>query len=165
MSLVPFDSLPDDARLWCFAASRPPDAAETARLLDGVSTFLSTWTAHRAPLSAGFDWRYQQFLLVAVDETPAAASGCSIDGLVEQLRDLERELGLTLIDASPVWYRDAEGSVRTSGRQAFRGLAREGRVGPQTTVFDLAVTRLGDVRGGLWELPAAESWQASLLAR
>jgi hypothetical protein len=164
MSLVSFDSLPDESRLWCFAASRSPDAAATAHLLDRVSLFLEDWTAHRQALNAAFDWRYQRFLLVAVDERAAGASGCSIDSLVARLRELEAELNLTLLDAAPVWYRDSAGHVRTALRADFRRLARDGVVGPGTTVFDLAVARLGELRGGRWELPAADSWHARLLA-
>ena len=33
MPLVPFDSLPDDARVWVFATDRALDDAEAARLL------------------------------------------------------------------------------------------------------------------------------------
>lgn len=163
MSLVPFDALPDEARLWCFGASRAPDAAGTARLLDRLATFLGQWTAHRAALSAGFDWRHQRFLLVAVDESRAGASGCSIDGLVAELRDLERELELTLLDAGPVWYRDADGAVHCAERETFRHLAEDGRVGERTPVFDLSIARMGDLRGGRWELPAGDSWHARLL--
>ena len=34
---------------------------------------------------------------------------------------------------------------------------------PHTIVFDLLVERLGDVRSGLWERPAKDSWHARLL--
>jgi hypothetical protein len=32
-----------------------------------------------------------------------------------------------------------------------------------TRVFDVTVERLGDVRSGTWEKPAAESWHRHLL--
>jgi len=48
-------------------------------------------------------------------------------------------------------------------RRDFRKMAARGEVDGGTIVFDLAVQRLGDVRTGGWELPAASSWHARLL--
>lgn len=165
MSLIAFDDLPDTSRAWIFGADRPPDAEESAHLLDETRRFLVEWTAHRARLEAGFDWKLHRFLHVAVDESATEASGCSIDALVGRLRGLEEELDLSLVDTSPVWFRDPErgGLVRCVGRDRFRDLAREGRVDGATIVFDLTVDELGAVRAGRWQLPAAESWQAALL--
>ncbi len=67
MSLVAFDSLPDSARVWCFAAEPEPGPGETARLLDAMRAFLEEWTAHRAELIAALDWWHGRFLLVGLD--------------------------------------------------------------------------------------------------
>lgn len=165
MSLVEFETLPDDARLWCFAADRPPTPAETGRLLDDMSRFLDEWAAHGAPLRVGLEWRDHRFLLVAVDESAAGASGCSIDALTHHLGELEEELGLELRDAAPVWYRDpaTAGSVGRVSRAEFRELAERGAVDGDTIVFDLTVERLADVRAGRWEVAARDAWHARLL--
>lgn len=164
MSLTPIETLPDSARLWCFGADRPPSPEEAERLLGAVRGFLDGWAAHGQPLRTACDWRRGRFLLVAVDESTAGASGCSIDALSRRLGELEEELGLQLRDAAPVWYLDArEDRVRRVSRAEFRSLAEQGRVDGSTTVFDLTAGRLADVREGRWERPAAESWHARLL--
>ncbi|MFO7588990.1 MAG: hypothetical protein R6X22_13125 [Gemmatimonadota bacterium] len=163
MSLVPFDRLPDDARVWCFAADPAPGPREAAKLLDEMRDFVEAWTAHREALRAGLDWRLHRFLCVAVDESGAGASGCSIDALTDRLRRLESDLGTSMLDASPVWFRDGSGTIRAVPREAFREMAGRGEVGPDTTVFDLTVARLGDLRAGRMEKPARESWHARLL--
>lgn len=165
MSLIAFDALPDDSRLWIFGAEPPPHPREAAELLDAVAGFLEEWAAHRRELDAGFAWDHRRFLQVGVDESATAASGCSIDALIARLRVLEEEHGLSLLDTSPVWFREPGdgGRIRCVGREAFRELAREGSVDGGTVVFDLTVDRLGDLRTGAWERPAAESWHAALL--
>lgn len=163
MSVVSFQSLPDDSRLWCFGASRPPGGAETARLLDALHAFVERWTAHSRDLEAGVAWHDQRFLLVAVDESDAGASGCSIDALSRQLRELESELGLDLLDSTPVWYRDGDGRVRSCSRVDFRTAAQRGDVGPDTPIFDLTLTRLRDFREGRFERAASTSWHRALL--
>lgn len=165
MSLLPLDELPDSARLWIFGADRRPDPPATARILDRTRTFLEDWTAHASELAAALDWRRHRFLLVAVDESRVPASGCSIDDLMRHLSGLERETGLDLTDSSAVWFRDPrrDGRIRCVARSKFRELAGQGTVGPETTVYDLTVDRLGALREGRWELPARDGWHASLL--
>ena len=163
MSQVPFDALPDDAHVWCFATEPEPGPRETAHLLDSMQQFVEQWTAHRQHLTAGVTWMHQRFLLVGLDESRAGASGCSIDALMSRLADLERELGIRLTDASPVWYRDGERLIRSVMREEFRKLATTASVGPDTSVFDLTASTLGSIRSGGLERPASTSWHARLL--
>lgn len=157
MPVVTFDAMPPSARVWIFAADRPLSNGERDRLLEQVDGFLEQWKAHGAPLTAARDWRYDQFLFVAVDEAAAGVSGCSIDALVHGLRGLEADLDTRLIDHSPVLYRE-NGEIRRVPRQDFARLANAGSVTPQTTVFNNTLTTVGQVREGKWEGPAADSW-------
>lgn len=159
MARVTFDRLPPDARLWIFAAERPLDAEERARLLEIVDGFLAQWKAHGVLLTAARDWRYDRFLLVGVDEAAAGASGCSIDAMVNQLAGLERTLGVALLDHGPVLFRQ-QGGIERLARPAFADLARRGDVSPDTIVFNNTVTHVGELREGKWETPARASWHA-----
>jgi hypothetical protein len=162
MPQVPFDTLPDDARLWVFGSSAPLDPAASARLLGEVDAFLRSWAAHGSPLRSGRDWRDDHFLAIGVDQSTAGASGCSIDGLFRSLRLLERELGTTLLGGGRVFYRDPSGTVRVAERDEFGDLAAAGMVGDETPVFDTTVGTVGEWRA-LFERQAAESWHAGLL--
>src|SRR6266699_1925521 len=117
MPLARFEDLPDHARLWTFPASRRLTEEEAVPFLAATDEFLAGWTAHRVPLAAGREWRYDQFLFVAVDETAAGASGCSIDALVRSVRMLERDLAVTLSDNRPVWFRAVAGKIRCVSRE------------------------------------------------
>jgi hypothetical protein len=163
MSHVALSTLPGDARVWCFGASDAPSEEAAQRLHAAMADFLERWTAHRAELRAGYVWLHDRFLVVAVDESRVGASGCSIDALTSEIRRLEGVAGVSLLDAAPVWYRDAGGAVRRVTRDEFRRLADEGRIGPDTIVFDLTVDRLEAIRTGAWEVEAGTSWHAGLL--
>jgi hypothetical protein len=157
MSCVPFEQLPADARLWVFAAERPLADAERERVLEVVDDFISQWSAHNRPLTTARDLRYDQFVFVAVDERAAGASGCSVDALVRQMKGLQSELGVELVNHAPVLYRDGDGIARVA-RDQFAELADGGQISKETVVFDNTVTTVGAVREGRWELPVAESW-------
>ncbi|MQA89700.1 MAG: hypothetical protein GEU90_05630 [Gemmatimonas sp.] len=158
MPLVPFAQLPDHARVWVFAAAEPLTGAAADKLLSGAREFGAAWTAHGQPVVGGFDWRFDRFLIVAADERATGVSGCSIDSLFRTLKDVEREVGATLVDASPVWFRDSNAAVRSVSRSTFREMARRGEVQEDTTVFDNTVATLGALRAGEWERPLRASW-------
>jgi hypothetical protein len=158
MPRVPFEELPDHGRLWVFPASRELREEECPRLLDAVDEFLSSWSAHGAPLRSGRKLLERRFLLVGVDVDAESPSGCSIDALVNRLRALGEELDLSLIDHAPVWFRGDDGRVRTASRKDFRALAREGAVSPDVLVFDTSLTRIGQERTGELERPAVRGW-------
>ena len=157
MPLMPFESLPDESRLWVFGVGRELEQAEERSFLEAVDRFLETWAAHGVPLRCGRDWRHRRFLLVAVDEASEPPSGCSIDAMVEVLKDQERELGMPIVDSSPVWFLEGD-QVRRSSRADFKRLVADGTVGPEVMVFDNTVMRLTEARAGRWERPARESW-------
>jgi hypothetical protein len=162
MPIVPFDSLPDDARVWVFGAERPLTPAESTRLLGVTDAHLERWAAHGAPLTSARDWRDDRFLTIAVDQRTAGASGCSIDALFRQLQALERELSLSIVGGGRVFYRDAAGAIRAVDRADFTTLAETGGVTPETIVFDPTVATLGAWRAG-FERPARQSWHGQLM--
>lgn len=164
MPLLQLEDLPDDSRVWVFGADRGLDDGATDLLLRDVDRFLSQWHAHGAPLTTARDWRDQRFLTVAVDQSTAGASGCSIDGLYRSLKSLEPRLGASLVTSGLVFYRDDKGRVQSVDRDQFATLGAEENITSRTRVFDPTVTSLGEWRAR-FELNAEDSWHAKLLAK
>jgi hypothetical protein len=162
MPLVQFEKLPDSARTWVFGADRNLDQPATDLLLREVDRFLSQWHAHGAPLTVGRDWKYGRFLTVAVDQETAGASGCSIDGLFRLLTALKPKIGASLVTSGVVFFRGQKETIECTERERFTALSAEGKVKPETRVFDPTVTTLGEWRAR-FELDAAQSWHAGLL--
>jgi hypothetical protein len=162
MPLVKLEALPDSARTWVFGANKTLEGPASATLLGEVDRFLSQWNAHGSPLTVGRDWKHGRFLTVAVDQSTAGASGCSIDGLFRSLKALEPQLGASLVTSGLVFYRDTSGAIQSVDRERFTALSAEGKIQLDTGVFDPTVTTLGEWRAR-FELDAAKSWHAGLL--
>lgn len=162
MPRVPFESLPDSARVWVFASERPIHDEDSEPLLREVDSFLEQWKAHGAPLAASRDWREHRFLTIAVDESATGASGCSIDGLFRVLKRMEPAVRSSLTGKGMVYFRDAAGGVSSASRDLFGELAAAGAVGPRTRVFDTAVSTLAEWRQR-FETEVAGSWHAKLI--
>lgn len=159
---VPFATLPDEARLWILASPRAVDPATADALLQRVDAFLEEWHAHGHPVVGSRDWRYDRFLMIAADEAATGVSGCSGDALFRVFKVAERDLGITLLDGSLVWYRDGE-EIRSATRGGFREATQRGELGPDTIVFDNTAATVGDVRAGRWERPMKESWHGRMV--
>jgi len=162
MPLVPFEKLPDDARVWVFAAQAPLDDVDEPRLLAAVDGFLITWKAHGATLTCAREFRDEYFLAVGVDERASDASGCSIDGLFRVLQKIEEGIGTSMVVGGNVYFRDAAGLVLWCTRAQFELMAKMGEVGPDTQVFDTTVSTAGDFRARFVRR-AQESWHRALL--
>jgi hypothetical protein len=162
MPLVPFESLPDSARVWVFGSddALAPDGERA--LLSEVDAFLVQWNAHGHPLTCGRVLADDRFLVIGVDQSTAGASGCSIDGLFRRLRALEPAIGTSLLSGGIVFYRDASGRVQAADRERFSELGSLGDVTQDTHVFDTAVDTAGAWREQ-FERPARESWQGDLI--
>jgi hypothetical protein len=164
MPIVPFDSLPDSARIWVFGSDRPVTGPAAERLLGEVDRFLGEWRAHGAPLRCARLWADNRFLVVGVDQTDANASGCSIDGLFRALQGLEREIGARLVGGGRVYYRDHAGVAQSAARAELDDLVARGVIGPDTVVFDTSITDLGEWRAR-FEQPARKTWVGELIKR
>lgn len=162
MPLVRIEDLPDSSRAWVFGSDRALDPSAEEFLFHEVDRFLSQWHAHGAPLTTARNWKYGRFLTVAVDQSTAGASGCSIDGLYRALKSLESRLGASLVTSGLVYFRDAKGEIQAVDRERFAALATEGKIKADTRVFDPTVTTLGEWRAR-FELDAEKSWHAGLL--
>lgn len=161
-------ALPDDARVWVFAAADTLSAEAEAVLLAHTDEFLRQWRAHGTPLSCARELRDGRFLCVAVNVHAVEASGCSIDGLFRTLRGLESELGTSLVTGGQLFWRTDDvaepnaGAVQRGSRDEFAALAARGVVRPETPVFDITVTTLGAWRQA-FERSAESSWHARYL--
>ena len=163
MPLVPFATLPDDARVWVFAAQAPLDEIDEPRLLAAVDGYLLTWKAHGAALTCAREFREEYFLAVGVDERASGASGCSVDGLFRVLQKIEDGIGTSMVGGGNVYFRDPTGLVVWCTRSQFELMSKMREVSAETTVFDLTVSTAGEFRAQ-FERRAAESWHRALLS-
>ncbi|MDB4887802.1 MAG: hypothetical protein JWN79_3240 [Gemmatimonadetes bacterium] len=161
MPVVSFETLPDASRVWIFGSDRPLTEAGTAALLKGVDEHLANWKAHGEPLTVGSQFRDNRFLVVAVDQSTAGATGCSIDGLFRVLQGLEGTVGANLVGGGRVFYRGAESVVQSTTRDQVPALVQSEAITKNTVVFDTSITDLGKFRSG-FEKRAKESWIAEL---
>jgi len=155
---VPFEELPDEARVWIYPSNRPFTEEERAELDASLRQFLHQWTVHGEQLKAGHDLPYSRFVVLGLDQSEHSASGCSIDASVRFVQEVEQRFGVALLDRMNVTYKQGE-YIAHKHLDEFRRMAAERAVSPKTVVFNNLVTTKGEYLEN-WEVPAAESWHA-----
>lgn len=153
--------MPAHARAWVYKAARDLGQAEQRLIRERGAVFTATWAAHGAPLDACVDVLHDRFVVVAVDEAQAQASGCSIDKSVGFIKQLEQDLNLMLTDRMVVVV-EREGRVQGVRLQELPSLLAEGLIGLDTIVFDDLVATVGDLRER-FRVRLADSWMRRFL--
>jgi len=90
-------------------------------------------------------------------------SGCGVDASTGALKEAAADLGFDWEPLLTVFYRDAEGRVRSVSRPDFRKMAKEGQVTAATRVFDPTIGTVAHLRSQGIERPAGLSWHSRLL--
>ncbi|WP_158827010.1 ABC transporter ATPase [Mucilaginibacter lacusdianchii] len=151
---------PENSRVWIYQSDRELTDIETASLQQQLNAFTQEWTAHSHQLKAAALIKYNRFIILIVDESQAGASGCSIDKSVNVMKQIEQAYNINLFDRFNLAYR--EGSrVLSAPRTQFEELIKQGRITPETTVFNNVVQTLYDLETK-WEVPFKNSWHAQL---
>lgn len=155
-------SLSPQSKVWIYQSNRPLAEAEEQQILPELQAFAQSWVSHNRQLRAGADILHQRFVVLAVDETQADASGCSIDKSVHFLKGLEQSYGLSLFERMIFSYQDAEGKVHTVDRDTFAQLYASGAINDETPVFDPLVDTLGDLQQQFVK-PLGQSWHKRMV--
>lgn len=156
--LIDFNNLPDDARIWIYQANRKLSDDEVAAMTEKTNTFLEQWTAHGADLEAGFEIKYNRFIVIGLNQANASASGCSIDASVHFIQQLEKEFDVDLLDKMNVTFYNGE-FIAHKTLKDFKAMAKAKSVSPKTVVFNNLVNTKAEY-DTQWEVPAAESWHS-----
>lgn len=159
--LINFESLPDNSRIWIYQCNRSFSSEELEEVTDGLNTFLTQWTAHGSDLKAGFEIKYNRFIIIGLDQGEASASGCSIDASVHYIQNLERQYNVDLLDKMNVSYKQGK-YVAYKDLKDFKKMAKERAVSKNTIVFNNLVATKQDYLEN-WEVPASESWHARFM--
>lgn len=159
--LVEFNTLPDESRVWIFQASRSFSEVELQQLRQELDTFIAEWTAHGSDLHAGYEIRYKRFIVLALDQTLNAATGCSIDASVRFVQQLEQKYKVELLDKMNVSYKQGD-FVAYKPLVDFKKMAKQKAVSKNTIVFNNLVTNKHEYQNN-WEVPAEESWHGRFM--
>jgi hypothetical protein len=154
---LPFDQMPAHSRIWVYKSDRKFTSEELPRIVAHLKTFCEQWNTHGQLMPTSFDIRFDQVIILAVDESQLGASGCSIDSSVRTLREIEQSLGVNLLDQGKVSFLSDQNSLKICGLLDVKSKVAEGILQAETIVLNPVVQKKSEL-GEKWLIPAKDSW-------
>lgn len=151
-----FNELDKSSRLWVYQADRPFNEEEKQFILQNGKVFVENWTAHNKALNASLDVKYNQFIVLSVDETKAPATGCSIDKSVHFIKALENELKINLLDKSKIAFLK-NGEIILENLPSIKSKVESDEITADLMTFNNMVTTKDEFEKN-WLIPASKSW-------
>ncbi len=159
---VDFNSLPDTSRVWIYQADREFTQDEVEQISEKLNVFVANWKRHGDDLKTSFQIKYNQFIVLGVDENYNDVSGCSIDASVHIIKELQKEFEVDLLNKMIVSFKDGD-NVNTVSLKDFKTYVKLEKINADTVVFNNMITSKGDFETA-WEVEASKSWHAKFLA-
>jgi hypothetical protein len=153
--------MPSHARVWIYQSNRPFTESEAEIIKRRSASFADSWTAHKKELKASAELIYNRFLILAVDEKEAAASGCSIDSSVHFVKSLEAGLNVSFFDRLSFAFKKND-HVEALSKDEFEKAISEGIITQDTIVFNNLVQTKKEL-DERWEIPLKDSWHKQLM--
>lgn len=154
--LVNFESLDDSSRVWVFQSSREFLANEMEIITAKVEMFIAEWRRHGEDLKASYLVKYNQFIILSVDENYNGVSGCSIDAAVNLMKQFESKFALDLTNKLNISFRD-NNNINVVSLADFQKFVEQEKITAETIVFNNIVATKADFITN-WEVGAKNSW-------
>lgn len=152
---IPFEQLPQHARVWVYPLNRDLKAEESNFISSRLKAFVESWKAHGHDLRASYQIAYNRFIILAADDQYHAPSGCSIDSSVHAVAHILQSAGLQLADRGQVFFL-INNTIHGVAVDRLRKSLEEGKWNAGTLVFDTSVTKLEELVRN--PLPADKTW-------
>lgn len=153
---IPFESLPDSARIWIYQADRKFSEEEISQINDHGKLFIEQWTAHQQTLKASFKVFHNLFLVIGVDESYNDASGCSIDKSVHFIREIEKRFSVNLFNRFNVVYNQ-KNQNQISHFTKLKKLLEGNHISLETKIYNNLITTKQELENK-WLVNIKESW-------
>lgn len=158
-----YTNLPDSSRVWIYQSDRAFTEEEVNFINQKALGFIDQWTRHGADLKGSFTIKYQQFLILAVDEGFADVSGCSIDSSTRFIKQLENDLQVDLMNKLNVSFKDGT-AINIVKLPDFQQFVQAQKITNKTIVFNNMVQTKEEV-ASKWEVAVDQSWHKRYLVK
>ena len=153
--LVEFENISDNSRIWIYASPIFLNDKNQTYISKLLSNHLDTWQAHQVSLTAALTILENHFIVIALDENIAGASGCSIDSLQHKIQEIENYLGVSLTNRLNVFCK-VDDEIKCVPSTELSKFANK-----ETLFYDLTIQKKADLYSYL--KPIKEGWCSRLV--
>ena len=156
-----FKNISQQSRVWIYQSDKEFSVAQLKTFEELKNIFLQQWESHGSPVKGKIETLYNRFIVVLIDEADERSCGRSVDASLRFMKELEQELGVTLLNRMLVAYKKGE-EIFSCTTAEFEALAKKGEVNKNTIVFNNTVHSLTEFENE-WQVPAEKSWHKQFI--
>ena len=136
------------------------DNTTIEKIKSKLKLFLDNWKSHQMNFKSSFQIRNNIFIIIAADESNLV-SGCSIDSLINFIKELESLFDLQLMDKLHVKYI-FDNEIQTKHLNDFKILCNSIDKNQELMVFNNLVKNIYELNHN-WNVDVRESWHKKYL--
>jgi hypothetical protein len=154
--------LPEDfagnSRVWIYQSPRLFMLSEALALEEMLEAFVRDWKSHGVPVKGYGNLFYGQFIVLMADETATGVSGCSTDGSVRLIKEIEQRFGVNLFDRLMLAFRIKD-QVQMVPLSQLPYALENGFINEESLYFNNTAQTKEELEGK-WLIPLKDSWLA-----
>lgn len=154
--IVPFHTLPDQAKVWMYQTNRPFSQDELEVIAARARLFLNDWESHGIPVQGAIDVLENQFIRVAAFTDEPSMCGRAQDAQVQLMKELEGLLSRELTNRMLLVFK-VDNSLQVIPFQEVEQVIQSGKITADTPFFDALVKNKGEFVEN-WKVPAKATW-------
>ena len=152
---LPNDFHPD-SRIWIFQSERYLSAQDIQDIDELLQPFIARWKSHGDRVKGYATILYNRFILLMADESETMVSGCSTDGAINIIKEIENKFQLQLFNRFNLAFLINDSLIQlplTAVPQALK----DGNLQPDTPYFNNTVLTKQEFENN-WLIPLENSW-------
>ncbi|MBC7872901.1 MAG: hypothetical protein H7Y01_02835 [Ferruginibacter sp.] len=145
-----------DSRVWIYQCNRLFMLNEALEIEELLKEFTLQWKSHGTPVKGESHLFFGQFIVLIADETATGVSGCSTDGSVRLVKDIEQRFKVNMFDRTTLAFivKDKVELLPLSQLQYAVG---NGFITADTLYFNNLVQTKEELESK-WIIPLKDSW-------
>jgi hypothetical protein len=160
--LLPENFAPE-SKVWIFQSSRPFSITEALNIEGQLEDFIQSWKSHGAPVKGYANLFFGQFVVLMADETHISVGGCSTDGSVRVIKQMEEQFNVQFFDRTSLAFV-VKDKVQLLPLSQLAYAVEHQFIDANTLYFNNTVLTLDAFRHQ-WLIPVKDSWLANRLPK
>ena len=154
---VEFQKLSDNSRILIYA-SETIISEETQNIIGNkLKAFFDEWYHHGKPLTSSFNFFYDRFLVLGLDESKNPTGGCSMDVLQNLILEIDNLYKFNFYERMNVFVKidNKIQCIHSSNLSNYNSISKE------TLFFNLNISNKKDLDN--WLIPIKDGWCSRFL--
>ena len=160
------EHLPEDfaanSRIWIYQSDRIFFMQEALDMEPMLQNFVAQWKSHGTPVKGFANLFFGRFIVLMADENATGVSGCSTDGTVRLIKEIEKKYNVNLFDRQMLTFYIKE-KVELLPLSQLKYAIENQFITRDTLYFDNTVLTK-EALENTWITPVKNTWLANKIS-